>query len=214
MLNPDDYRLGPQVKPAGLLGLRDLRGKRRPVRALLVALIVEAILDRRGAPVARHRVKRHPARADALVAESLGPVAHHLEVVVGRRCRDPVGARDAQPGLGLVVVGLEVGQADRPVEQAGAVDGAMLRPDPELPFLEAWAATGPVNGGAADRLAGPGGQVRELLGYPPRARRGALIQPGELVERSPLVVDEVFGLMMCAGLNQDALRALLADLVR
>ena len=167
VLDPDRHRRRPQVKPAGLLGSGDLGGQRRPVRALLVALVVEPVLDGGRASVARDRVERHPARADARVADAPGAVAHHLEVVVGRRRRDAVRARDAQPVLGRLVVGLEVGQADRPVEQAGAADGPVLGADPELPFLEARAAAGPVNSRTADRLAGPRGQVRELLGYPP-----------------------------------------------
>src|SRR5437773_2066062 len=59
VLDPDRHRRRPQVKPAGLLGSGDLGGQRRPVRALLVALVVEAILDGGRATVARHRVERH-----------------------------------------------------------------------------------------------------------------------------------------------------------
>src|ERR1700730_16309827 len=40
----------------------------------------------------------------------------------------------------------------------------------------------------ANRLAGPGRQVGEIFGYPPATRGGALIEPGQLLEREPLVI--------------------------
>jgi len=52
------------------------------VRALLAALVVEAVLDRGGPPVARDRVERHPARAHARIADAPGAAAHDLEVVM------------------------------------------------------------------------------------------------------------------------------------
>jgi hypothetical protein len=69
-----------------------------------------------GPPVARHRVEGHAPGAHVLVAGAPAAVAHHLEVVVGGRAGDAVGPRDAELVLGAVVVGLDVGQPDGPIE--------------------------------------------------------------------------------------------------
>ena len=45
-----------------------------------------------------------------LVAELHGAVVHHLEVVVARQARNAVGAGHPELVLGLVVIGLHVGQ--------------------------------------------------------------------------------------------------------
>jgi hypothetical protein len=166
------------------------------------SLEVEAVLDRGRPVVLRHGVDRHAAGRDVLVAGAPGAVRHHLEVVVGGQRRVAVRAREPELALGAFVVRLEVVEADRPVEQAGPVDRAVLGADPELPVLEARGAAGPVDGRAADRLARPGRQTREVLGDLPRAGRRALVEPRELVERRPLVVDELLGRVVLPRLQQ------------
>src|SRR5260370_2388993 len=52
-----------------------------------------------------------------------------------------------------------------------------------------------------------------MLGYAPRARCRARVQPGELVERGPLVVYEVLRLVVLASFDQDDLHAPPAQLV-
>ena len=188
--------------------------ERRPLGADLVPLEGEAVLDRCGAAVARHRVDGVAAGVKALVADALGAVGEHLVVVVGRQLRDAVGPRDPELRLGAVVVGLDVGEADRPVESVDAILVAVVGRRLELVLHEARAAPGPVNGGATDGLADPRGQVREVLRDAERARGRPLVEPGELLERAPLVVDEVVGGVMAAGFQDDDPHPLLAELVR
>src|SRR6185295_2611337 len=83
-----------------------------------------------------------------------------------------------------------------------AVDRPVLGADPELPFLEPRAAAGPVHARAADRLARPRREAREVLGNLPRTGGRAVVQPRELAEARPLVVDEVLGLVVRAGLEE------------
>ena len=100
--------------------LRNLGVERRPFGARLAALETEADLLAGRPVVARLAVDRHPAGMDLLVAEPLGAGVQHLEVVVAGQARDAVGPRHAHLVLGLGVVGLELGQGHRPVEQIGA----------------------------------------------------------------------------------------------
>jgi hypothetical protein len=71
-----------------------------------------------------------------------------------------------------------------------------------------------VRGGAADGLHDPGREVREVASHPIGARRGAVVQPGHLVERGPLVVLVVVRLEVGPGLEDDAVDAAAGELVR
>ncbi len=214
VLDPGHVRLGAQVELARRLGARQLDGQRRPLRGVLDALEVEAVLVRRGPAVVGDRGGRVAAGVEALVADALGAVREHLVVVVGRQLRDAVRARAADLRLGPVVVRLDVGERDRPVQRVDAVQAAQVGRGLELVLHEARTAAGPVHRRAADRLAGPGGEVREVLRDPERAGRRAVVEPGELLERAPLVVDEVVGRVVATRLEHDDLHALLAQLVR
>src|SRR5690606_23242474 len=60
----------------------------------------------------------------------------------------------------------------------------------------------------------PGRQAGEVLGHPPVAARRAWIDPGELAEAFPLVVDVVLRQVAPARLQRDDADALLGKLVR
>jgi hypothetical protein len=169
VLDLQDVRVRPDLQIAGRLALGQLCIEGGPFGADLAALEAEADLLAPRPPVARRRIDRHAACVALLVAELVGARLEHLEVVVARQPYDAVRAGDPHAVLSLVVVGLEVGEADRPVEQACTLDFAIDRPRLELVLLEAQAGAGPVHGRAADRLDDPGGQAGEVLGHPPRA---------------------------------------------
>jgi hypothetical protein len=213
VLDLQDHRLRPELELAGRLSLRDLGIERRPLGAHLAALEAEAELVAGGAIVARARVDRHPAGVDRLVADPGRAVVHHLEVVVAGQTGDVVGPGHAHLVLGLGVVRVHLGMRERPVEQVGAGDLAVRGLDRELVLLKAERGSRPVGRGASDRFAGPARQVRKILGDPPITRGGPFVQPGELQERFPFVVDEVLELDPLAGLEQDDRHALLAELV-
>ena len=182
--------------------------------AVLVALEVEAVLDRRGAAVVGLGVRRVRAGRVLRVADPVGAVGEHGVVVVRGQRRAALDVGDAHLDLGLVVVRVHLGPRERPVEQVGAVEAAaVLRPRAELVVLEARAGAGPVGRRAADRLDRPRGEVREVLGDAPRAGRRAVVEPRHLGEGGPLVVDVVGAGQVRAGLEHDDAHALLAELV-
>src|SRR5262249_39550495 len=84
----------------------------------------------------------------------------------------------------------------------------------ELVLLEAQRGAGPVRGGAADGLADPGRQVGEVVRDAPAAGGRALVEPRELPEGLPLVLDEGRGRLPRTRFEHDDLDALLAQLVR
>src|SRR5882762_10317351 len=90
----------------------------------------------------------------------------------------------------------------------------------DFPNLPAWTCkavggtTRPVGGGASDGLAGPGREIREVSRHAPGSGGGALVRPGELPERGPLVVHERGPRFTLARLQQHHRDALLAQLVR
>ena len=175
MLDLQHLAVRPHLELAGRLALRDLGVERRPFRARLAALEAEADLLAGAAAVARLGVDRHVAGVHLLVAELLGAGLEHLEVVVAGQARDAVGAGHAHLVLGLGVVGLQLGQRDRPVEQVRAGDVAVGGLGLELVLLEAQRGAGPVHGRAADRLDDPGRQVGEVLRHAPVAGGRALV---------------------------------------
>ncbi len=181
------------LEVAGRLAARDVGIGRRPLRAPFAALEAEAGLLAGHAVVVIGGVDRHVAGVDLLVAKRVGALFQHLEVVVAGQTRAAAGAGDAQLGLGLVVPGRHFGSVDRPVEQVRALDLAVG--GQPLPFvvLKAQRGARPVDRGAADGLDDPGRQAGEVLGDAPVARGGARIEPGELAEAFPFVVDVILG---------------------
>jgi len=198
---------------ARLFGERDLGVERRPLRARLAALEAEAHLQARRTMVAELAVDRHVPGAALRVAEFGRAVVEHFEVVVAGQARIAVGARDAHLVLGLGIVRRELGQADRPVGEVGPLELAVVCQRLELVLLKAQRSAGPVRGGAAHRLARPRRQVGEVGCDAPVAGGRALIEPGELIERLPLVLDERLRRFALARLEQHDLDALLAQFV-
>jgi len=160
----------PVASALGQLGVQ-----RAPFGAALATLEAEAQLQAAPAAVARLAVDGHVAGVHVLVAQLGRTAVHHLEVVVAGQAGDAVRARDAHLVLGLAVVGLELLEGHRPVEQVGSLDLAVHRLRAELVLLEAQRRAGPVRGGAPHGLADPGGQPGKVLGHAPAARRGACV---------------------------------------
>ena len=180
------HAFGPQLEMSGRLRLRDLGVERRPFRADGAACHAEADLMARRPPVARLGIDRHVAAVELLVADALRARGQHFVVVVAGQPRDAVRAGDAELVLGLVVERLEFLEAQRPVQQVGALDLAVDRARLELVFLEAQRGAGPVHGGAADRLADP-----ERQAGIERAGADALVEPAQPAEHRVVVVDDV-----------------------
>jgi hypothetical protein len=212
MLDAQDMGIRPHLELAGRLALRDLGIERRPFRAPLAALEAEAGLLAGRAAVAFGRVDRHVAGVAVRVAERVGAGLQHLEVVVARQGRDAVGVGHPHPVLGLRVVGFQIGQRQRPVEQVRARHRAVGGQRLELVLLEAQRGAGPVDGRAAHRLHDPGRQVREVARDAPLARGGAGVEPADLDEAAPFVVLEVLDLVPAAGLEDHGVDALEGEL--
>ena len=70
-----------------------------------------------------------------------------------------------------------------------------------------------MRGRAADGLDDPGRQVRKILRHAPVAGGGALVLPGELGKRIPLVIDEILVFVAGARLEDDDVDAFLRKLV-
>ena len=127
--------------------------------------------------VARGGVDRHPTRVTLLVAEFVRAGLEDLEVVVARQARPVARARDAHLVFGLRVIGLELGERQRPVEKIGAWDVAISRCGLELVVLEAEGRAGPMGRRSADRLDDPGRQMGEVLVHPPTAGGRSHVRP-------------------------------------
>ena len=203
-----------QVALAGLDRARQLTHRGAPLRRVLVALEVESVLDARGSAVVRLGVRAIRARGVVLVADPLGTVGEHLVVVVRRLGCSAMAMGRADRLLRLVVVGLEVGEGDRPVEQVGPLDVAVVGLGLELVLLEPRRRAAPVRGRAANSLDDPGRQVREILGHPVATGRGAVVEPRHLGERRPFIVLVVLGLDPRPGLQHYARDAALGQLIR
>ena len=202
-----------EIQVAGGFGFRYLGVQGRPLGARLAALEAEPELLAGTASVPGPAVDGHASGVHALVAETRGAVPHHLEVVVAGQAGDAVGSGDPHLVLGPGVPGLQIRQAQRPVEERRALDVAVDGPGSELVLLEAKACARPVGGGAAHRLADPRRQTGKVLRHPPGSGGRALVEPGELSEGVPLVVGEVRDAVVLAGLQQHHLDALPAQLV-
>src|SRR5690606_26874019 len=208
-----DVRVRAQVELARLESARDLAHHRRPLRAVLVALEVEAVLDGGGTAVIGLGVGAVGAGGVVAVAELLGAGGEDLVVVVRRQRRSASAVGGAARVLGAGVVRLELLVGQRPVHQARAVDSAVGAASAELVRFEARGRPGPVGGGAADGLDDPGRQVREVLRDAPAAGGGAGVGPRHLVEGGPFEVHVVLAAQARAGLEQHALDARLGQLV-
>ena len=136
----------------------------------LVALEVEAVLDRGRPAVVRLGVRAVRPGGVVLVADPLGAVGEHLVVVVGRQRGPAVPVGRADRLLGLVVVGRQVVEVIGQSSRFAPVDVAVVGARPELVRHEPRGGAGPVGGRAADRLDDPGRQVREVAAPPATSR--------------------------------------------
>ena len=191
MLDPDYMSIRPDLQLAGLLTFRDLGIKRRPFRTPLAALETEAGLLAAHAAVTFGRVDRHVAGVTLLVAKLVGARLENQEIIVAGQALDAAGAGNTHLVLGLGVVGFEVGKRERPVEQRGTLDLAVIGKSLEFMLLESQRCACPVRGCAANRLDDPGRQVRKVLRDTPATAGRAVVQPGELGKTVPFVIDEV-----------------------
>ena len=207
------HALGAQVEPAGVLRLGDLGMQRRPFGGHLAALVAETELHAGRAAVAEGAVDGQPVVADVPVADPFRTVVQHLVVVGRRMAGDAMGAGYAQLVLRAGVVGVQVVQRDRPVQQAGAVDVAIDRAGGEFVRLDAEAQAVPVHRRAADRLDRPGGLVGGQARGRPVAGGHPLVQPAQLLEGGQLVVVEVVDVEARAGFQHHHIDAALAQLV-
>src|SRR5580692_8056582 len=129
-------RIWANLHVAGRLAFRDLGVERRPLCPPLAALEAEACLMAGDAAVAGSGVDRHPAGVDLFVTKLLGARLEDLEIVAARQARPVARAGDAHLVLGLGIIGLEIGESDRPVEKSGAGNMAVGRRFLELMLLK------------------------------------------------------------------------------
>jgi hypothetical protein len=213
MLDLQHMRALAHLEIARRLAARNIRIGGRPLGAPLAALETEAGLLAGEAVVIVGGVDRHAAGVHFLVAERLGAGLEHLEVVVAGQAGPVSRAGDAELGFRLFVPGLHLGQVDRPVEQIGALDIAVGCFRLEFMRLKAQRGAGPVCGGPAHRLDDPCGQAGKIPGNAPVAGGCTLVEPGELAETFPFVVDVVFGQVASTCLQRHHADALLRKLV-
>ncbi len=83
----------------------------------------------------------------------------------------------------------------------------------ELVFLEAQGRTGPVRRRTAHCLDDPSRKVGKVLRDTPAAAGRAVVEPGELGEAVPFVVDEILVFDTRTGLEHDDVDAFLRQLV-
>ena len=180
---------------------------------MLVSLEVEAILDGCRSAVVFLRVRRVGPGGIVPIAHPLRSVGEHFVVVVRGQRLATVHVGGSHRDLGLVVIGLHLGEGDRPVEQVRPGDATVGRPGGELVGLEARRRAGPVGCGASDGLHDPRGKVGEVARDAPRTGGGAWVEPRHLVERLPLVVDVVLVAQVWSGFKQHHRDATLGELV-
>src|SRR5690606_33538494 len=65
----------------------------------------------------------------------------------------------------------------------------------------------------ASRLHDPGGQAGKIVRHAPASRRGALVEPGELRETVPFVIDEVFEFVAFSRFQNNDIDAFLGQFV-
>src|SRR5699024_11309340 len=131
------------------------------------------------------------ARRVLFVPDFGSPIREHLIVVVRRLCGPAVSMGDPHGDLSLLVVGAQLPQRNRPVEQVGSVEITVGAAGVELVGLEPRAGPRPMRGRSPHCLDGPGRQCREIVVESPTAGCRSLIAPRHLPEGLPLVVDVV-----------------------
>ena len=124
-----------------------------------------------------------------------------------------MGAGNAQLVLSPVIVGCQVGHSERPIKQIGTRELAVHRPRFELMFFQAQGRACPVDRCAAHGFDRPSRQIGKVLGDTPGARSCALVEPGDFVKHRPFVVLKILDFNALAGLKQDHLDPLLAQLI-
>ena len=206
-------RIRADLHIAGRLALGYLGVERRPFRSPLAALEAEARLVAGNAAVSGRGVDRHPSGMDLLVAKLLRARLEDLEIVAARQAGPVARTGDAHLVLGLGVIGLEIGEGDRPVEKIGAGNMAVGRRLLELVLLEAKGCARPVGRRSADGLDDPGWQVGEVLVNPPAAGGRPHICPRELSEARPFIVDEIREVQALARFEHDDFDAFLRQFV-
>ena len=213
MLDLRDMTFRANLHVPGRLALRDFCVERRPFRPPLAALEAEAGLMAGDPAVAGNGVDRHPAGMTFLVTELVRASLEDLKIVAARQARPVACAGDAHLILGLGIIGLKVGESDRPIEKVGAGNMAVGRRLLELMLLKAERGARPVGRRSADGLDDPGRQIGEVLVNPPAAGGRAHIRPCELGEAWPFVVDEIREVQALARFQQDDFDAFLRQLV-
>ena len=206
-------RLRAQLEIAGSVCLRQFGVQGRPFGAALAALEAEAELHAACATLARLAVDGHAAGVHFLIAEPGGAVVHHLEVVVARQARDAIGARDAHLVFGFGVIRLQLLERERPIQQIRSLEVAVERPGLKFMLLEAQRSAGPVRACTSNRLADPGREFRKILGNAPASGGRALVEPSQLAEGLPFIIDEAGIRLLAACFQHDDLDAFLAQLV-
>src|SRR5690606_29103992 len=79
---------------------------------------------------------------------------------------------------------------DGPVEQVGILELSVMGSCLELVLLKTQGGASPVRRGAAHCLADPGRQIGKILGNAPGAGCGSLVQPRQLAERLPFILNK------------------------
>ncbi len=115
--------------------------------------------------------------------------------------------------LRLVIVGRQIGERNRPVEQRRPGDLTIGCARLEFIVLEARRCTRPMGGGTADGLDDPRWQAGEVLGYSPGTAGGASIKPSHLLERFPFVIVVVLVIQIGAGFEKNAGNTRLGQLI-
>ncbi len=214
VFDPRGAALVAQVQISGRLGARNLRVQRAPLGPGLASLDAEALLDAQPAAIRRPGVDGHVVGVHALVADALRAVVHHLEMVRGRQARIAVAPRDDHAFLGELVVVLQFGVFDGPVDQRRALDVAVGGASPHLPGPDARRRAGPMHRGAAHRLAGPRRQRRIVLRHRRGAGHRARLQPGQLAKGLARDLREGGQRLPRARFDQDHLDAAARQFVR
>ena len=213
VLDAEHHAAGTNLAAPRGFGARQLGDEGGPLAAGAAALNAEADLVASIAAVAGQRVDRQVVGAEVSVAHALRAEGHDPDGIGGPVKRDPVPPGDAHLDLGLAVEGLHLLIVEWPVLQGGTVHVAVRRAHLELVVLGTRTHGGPVEGGAAQGLAGPGGRSGVVTGDGRAAGAVALVLPGEKVIHRPLVVDEVARLEARAGLQQNHVDAAPGQLV-
>ena len=211
----DLENMGPlaNLEIARRLAARDIGIGRRPFGAPLAPLEAETGLLAGEPVVVLFGVDGHTPGMHLLVTERLGPRFEDLVVVAPRKPFAAAGAGHAQLGFRLVVPGRHFRGVDGPVQKVRPLHvpvGGLRLP---LMVLETQRRAGPMGRRPADSLDDPGRKPGEVFRHAPVAAGRAGIEPGQLPETLPLVVDVVFRQITPAGFQSDDTDAFLGQFV-